>query len=359
MNCVDSGHLYGVHVREFRSQCQPIVKYGMVKEQTLAERMRQYPKGSLLLASIPVPKEDVEVAETALLAAAKKRFKHRRDLGREYFEWDRMADAIALVYKVGLGFVSSEYDVVKGVALDVAADDEGISDAEGGPDADGGPDAKGGPDAEGVRDDDDKRKDDEREDFAGRRRRELLELDVERRLTLFVRDSSFVADGAVVLLDAIIARFMDWCDLPGERAPHSRTVRNVVTDGFGARIQPSSDGAVVIFPHQKVHQPPVTLSDVVSRFVLSDHVEHRRGAITNWGDFKRAFDAYVKRQHPVGGLEELNVVKARFVLAPLGYEVIREHVCKSCNGRAAAGCCPEYSDKNRVQHQRIRHMLLV
>jgi hypothetical protein len=90
---------------------------------------------------------------------------------------------------------------------------------------------------------------------------------------------------------------------------------------------------------------------------MRTYVVQRQGAITEWVDLKKAFDAYVRYKHP--GVKWTLKTDETGVFTKLGYEVARDNMCKSCGGPAIAGCCPAYSGANRVKRIRIHHMALI
>jgi hypothetical protein len=86
-------------------------------------------------------------------------------------------------------------------------------------------------------------------------------------------------------------------------------------------------------------------------------VVQKRGAVTDWVEFKKAFDAYVRYKHPGEAWKLSTDEKGPFT--KLGYEVAQENLCKACGRSAVSGCCPDYSGANRVKRWRIRNMELV
>ena len=81
----ERGWVYIVWEREFIRLNEEVYKVGHTVAG-IEKRVKQYPEGSILCftrwVSQPV------VAETSILAAFKKVFKHRKDIGSEYFEGD-------------------------------------------------------------------------------------------------------------------------------------------------------------------------------------------------------------------------------------------------------------------------------
>lgn len=74
--------MYLLKEREFCSLNQPVYKFGFSNDFT--GRMKNYPKGSIVLMSKRV--NDGRQVEREVMCALCKRFKQRKDLGREYFE---------------------------------------------------------------------------------------------------------------------------------------------------------------------------------------------------------------------------------------------------------------------------------
>jgi hypothetical protein len=114
--------IYGVIEREFRSLNQPVVKLGKTS-RPLHHRLSDYPNGSVMLFAFNLQIGSEDVVEAALLVAARKQFKHRPDLGAEYFEGDPTALTI-LAAKVASGFLPTEY----GGEAEADAEAEGVAD---------------------------------------------------------------------------------------------------------------------------------------------------------------------------------------------------------------------------------------
>ena len=77
-----SGTLYLLIEREFLKTNEPIYKVG--KTINMKNRMMQYPKDSCVLFSIAT--EDRDLNEKTITTIFKQKFKHRSDIGSEYFE---------------------------------------------------------------------------------------------------------------------------------------------------------------------------------------------------------------------------------------------------------------------------------
>lgn len=78
---MDGPYVYLIVQREFIRLHEPVVKPG--QSGNVRARVTSYPNGSTCLATTPVI--DRKAAETALLTAFKAAFKHRTDIGAEYF----------------------------------------------------------------------------------------------------------------------------------------------------------------------------------------------------------------------------------------------------------------------------------
>jgi hypothetical protein len=65
--------------------------YKVGRTEWLVKRMNQYPKGSVALATFAVGPAELKAAEAAALALCRRAFKHRTDIGAEYFERAREA----------------------------------------------------------------------------------------------------------------------------------------------------------------------------------------------------------------------------------------------------------------------------
>jgi hypothetical protein len=383
------GHLYAVHTRELIAVRQCVVKFGKVKEQTLEQRLRQYPKGSVCLTSVAMSREFVDAAELALLAAARKLFKPRRDLGKEYFECDRMVDAITLVHRISVGFVSSEFDKVElegeeaaptsdeEDATDVVADEDAATDVV--TDEDVATDVVAGEDAatdvvagEDVATD-------VVADQAVERRNYIASMDIERRICAFVRDTRLAVDGMTGLLEDIGARYVAWCDIPGAVAP--KKMKSVFVAGFGARIVPSVQGPVVVFPSPPPVAPPQTtyVREFLSRAAeeggvvvgganvngvivgVERHVSITRtpGVRTALHHVQQLFKEFMLKHHTdVKMVEKLD--KSSLGLAGWAVYEKKINVCQACYREAPdeGRCCGAY-DRNRRSNCLVIHDTLV
>ena len=114
-------YLYLLQEREFIKTKEPVYKVGMTKKEN-HERFNQYPKGSVLLFQMIC--NNCKNMEKLVLKKFKETFKHRKDLGNEYFEgeYTSMIDIIYLTIK---NTDSIEDDVVEDdvVEDDVVEDD--------------------------------------------------------------------------------------------------------------------------------------------------------------------------------------------------------------------------------------------
>jgi hypothetical protein len=79
-----NGNIYLIHEREFVRLGENVYKIGRTDD--VKRRLSQYPKGSRLLFSVYTC--DCLTAERDLIRRFKSTFKHREDIGREYFEGD-------------------------------------------------------------------------------------------------------------------------------------------------------------------------------------------------------------------------------------------------------------------------------
>lgn len=76
-------YVYIVHEREFINSGKQIYKIGKTKQRN-RNRFRQYPKQSILLFQICC--NDCDQIEKEIINAFKDKYKHRRDIGKEYFQ---------------------------------------------------------------------------------------------------------------------------------------------------------------------------------------------------------------------------------------------------------------------------------
>lgn len=77
--------MYLVKEREFTKTNENIIKVGYSNQENL-KRFTQYPKDSVLLCQVFT--ENGKLCESKILDEFKIKFKHRKDIGNEYFEGD-------------------------------------------------------------------------------------------------------------------------------------------------------------------------------------------------------------------------------------------------------------------------------
>jgi hypothetical protein len=87
------GHIYLIREREHIRMREHVYKLGKTEQEGL-KRAGQYPKDSSIEIHLRV--DDCHVAERELLAGFKREFKHRSDIGAEYFEGDRNRMILAI-----------------------------------------------------------------------------------------------------------------------------------------------------------------------------------------------------------------------------------------------------------------------
>ena len=78
------GYNYIIREREFIRMNEEVYKVG--KCEDMSKRLKQYPKGSELVKYATV--KDRHMSESLMIDDFKKHFKHRKDIGNEYFEGD-------------------------------------------------------------------------------------------------------------------------------------------------------------------------------------------------------------------------------------------------------------------------------
>jgi hypothetical protein len=81
----DYSCVYLVKEREFTKTNENIIKVGYSNQENL-KRFKQYPKDSVLLCQVFT--ENGKLCESKILDEFKIKFKHRKDIGNEYFEGD-------------------------------------------------------------------------------------------------------------------------------------------------------------------------------------------------------------------------------------------------------------------------------
>ena len=87
------------------------------------------------------------------------------------------------------------------------------------------------------------------------------------------------------------------------------------------------------------------------------YVRMVKGSMTNWEDFKNAFDKYISFKH-----KNTNYNLSTSELAPflrLGYTLVKKKMCTICRKPSAKGCCEGYSKANRVERTWITDMEIV
>lgn len=93
------GELYVIQTRHCVHTRMPVYKVG--RSIDAGRRLRQYPKGSLMMARLPVCR--MKDSETVLLELCRARFNQRKDFGTEYFESD-LIELVGLLAMVAAMF---------------------------------------------------------------------------------------------------------------------------------------------------------------------------------------------------------------------------------------------------------------
>lgn len=93
-----AGELYVVQTRHCIHTRMPVYKVGRARDAGV--RMCQYPKGSKLIARLPVSR--MRDSERVLLSLCRVYFVQRKDFGSEYFEADvgKIVGLIAIVVQM-------------------------------------------------------------------------------------------------------------------------------------------------------------------------------------------------------------------------------------------------------------------
>ena len=89
-------YIYLIHTREFYNHDELVYKIGKTKKLNF-HRFNQYPRGSVLLFQMVC--NDCDICETKILKHFNSRYKHRKDVGTEYFEGD-YNDMIDEIFKI-------------------------------------------------------------------------------------------------------------------------------------------------------------------------------------------------------------------------------------------------------------------
>jgi phage/plasmid-associated DNA primase len=86
----------------------------------------------------------------------------------------------------------------------------------------------------------------------------------------------------------------------------------------------------------------------------------REGSVTLFTEFKQVFDAYLRAEKMDRNPANRLTTVQRVPFARQGYDLSHVNVCKGCKAAPAhAGCCPDYSMRNRVRIWQIKNMELV
>lgn len=88
-------YIYLLQEREFVNASENVFKIGKSK-QINVKRIKQYPKGSILLVQVAC--SNCDAMEKDLIRIFKKKYTHRSDIGAEYFEGDQ-ADMSRVIYQ--------------------------------------------------------------------------------------------------------------------------------------------------------------------------------------------------------------------------------------------------------------------
>ena len=91
---MEINYIYLLQEREFIKTNENIYKIGKTKQKN-NDRLKQYPKGSILLFQMIC--NSCDTSEKELIEKFKKKYKHREDIGSEYFEGD-YNDMINIIY---------------------------------------------------------------------------------------------------------------------------------------------------------------------------------------------------------------------------------------------------------------------
>lgn len=113
------GEAYVVQTRNCVETHRRVFKFG--RTRCMAKRLSQYPKGTRLVACLPV--SHMIDAERMLMALCRKRFIQRKDFGSEYFEGDAV-DIVGALVNVVSHFPHTGYEDIHGHG------DKGIADRE-------------------------------------------------------------------------------------------------------------------------------------------------------------------------------------------------------------------------------------
>ena len=155
-------------------------------------------------------------------------------------------------------------------------------------------------------------------------------------------------DHTVDIID-ISATVVDTLASSFEHMERSDLIDKVIEKLENIRIaEPFGEGA-------KVKEDADSTGSPLHSFLLSGRVLVVDGAMTNWEDFKNAFDKYIR-------IKKMSYTLSTSELAPfqkLGYNIVKKKMCTICRKPSSKGCCEGYSKANRVERTWITDMEIV
>jgi len=104
-----NNYIYLIQEREFIKTNEPIYKIGKSKQDAM-KRMNQYPKGSICLLHINC--DDCDKTEKILIKLFKNKYKHKSNIGNEYFEGNSnnmMEDIFTCIKNIDCSNIGNEY----------------------------------------------------------------------------------------------------------------------------------------------------------------------------------------------------------------------------------------------------------
>jgi hypothetical protein len=300
----NNSYIYFVIEREFLKSQENVIKLGRTKN--LERRMKQYPKGSAMLAAAFVT--DAKEAEGALQCAFRAAFTRRKDIGNEYYEGH--PHTMLMVFHN----VASKYMPHSANAVDTL-DDEDVEDT---------------PDTGTLK--------------------PTIEYDVDILVHRFItKRLPTLAAREVNVLD-IFDSFKR--DLPSaiQQVSMERFVSSVKNQFGFSLCNGNASGATIVFPVENTLRTFIDMTpDERNGWVI----EMREGDMTPLDVFKNAFqDTMMAAYKPDPA-----------TFRTFGFHVPEKqvNVCKSCKGISRGGlspCCASYSPSNRSRRKVIMNMFM-
>jgi len=340
--------IYGVVEREFRQEGPTvIVKLGRVGTRPVHKRLAEYPNGSVCLFAFSVQTGMDVVVEAAVLAAARKMFKERRDIGAEYIEAPA-GELMALVGKIVAPFLA-----IARTSEDVSVDaDEEDTDQ---------------PEADEVKNADEEACGENADQQAEEEEGEQVQEDLPMLVYRFIEERIGELSAATVPVASMYDEVNRYTG--AKKAMASGRLTNILVKYWKVKSTIADMGngqrPVYVFPNLepsnsafRLDMAPVDMymtavPNTIKGYGLK-YARHTPGSVTEWMVFKRAFEEYGRCMR--GNKKWKVSTEDRGMLEMHGYRVYHENVCTVCGGFAHVRCCPGYFKMNRTRKWMIHDM---